>query len=40
MVWLTGSLAHDGEAVVSDPGLRDCVYNVVHTELGDRTYPI
>jgi hypothetical protein len=25
---------------LSDPGLRDCVYNVVHTGLGDRTCPI
>jgi hypothetical protein len=23
-----------------DPGLRDCVHNVVHTGLGDRTCPI
>jgi hypothetical protein len=28
------------EFVLSDPGLRDCVHNVVHTGLGDRTYPI
>jgi hypothetical protein len=25
---------------LSDPGLQDCVYNVVHTGLGDRTCPI
>jgi hypothetical protein len=25
---------------LSDPGLRDCVHNVVHTGIGDRTYPI
>jgi hypothetical protein len=25
---------------LSDPGLRDCVHNVVHTGLGDRTCPI
>jgi hypothetical protein len=24
---------------VSDPGLRDCVHNVVHTGIGDGTYP-
>jgi hypothetical protein len=25
---------------LSDPGLRDCVCNVVHTEIEDRTCPI
>jgi hypothetical protein len=25
---------------LSDLGLWDCIHNVVHTELGDRTYPI
>jgi hypothetical protein len=25
---------------LSDPGLRDCVYNVVHTGIGGRTCPI
>jgi hypothetical protein len=25
---------------LSDPGLRDCVHNVVHTGIGDRTCPI
>jgi hypothetical protein len=25
---------------LSDPGLRDCVHNVVHTGLGDRTCPL
>jgi hypothetical protein len=25
---------------LSDPGLRDCVHNIVHTRLGVRTYPI
>jgi hypothetical protein len=25
---------------VSDPGLRDCIYNIVHTGIGDRTCPV
>jgi hypothetical protein len=25
---------------LSDPGLQDCVHNIVHTGLGDRTCPI
>jgi hypothetical protein len=25
---------------LSDQGLRDCVHNVVHTRIGDRTCPI
>jgi hypothetical protein len=25
---------------LSDPGLRDCVHNIVHTGIGDRTCPI
>jgi hypothetical protein len=25
---------------LSDPGIRDCAYNVVHTGIGDRTCPI
>jgi hypothetical protein len=25
---------------MSNPGLQNCVYNVVHTETGDRTCPV
>jgi hypothetical protein len=25
---------------LSDPGLQECVHNILHTGLGDRTYPI
>jgi hypothetical protein len=28
------------EEMLSDPGLRNCVHNVVHTGIGDRTCPI
>jgi hypothetical protein len=27
-------------AVLSDPGVRDCVHNIVHTGIGDMTCPI
>jgi hypothetical protein len=44
----TTSKVHEEPAVLSyeelgglsDPGLWDCVYNLVHTGLGDRTCPI
>jgi hypothetical protein len=35
---LSKLLEHDMN--VSDPGLRKCIHNVVHTRIGDRTYPI
>jgi hypothetical protein len=28
------------QPALSDPGLQDCVHNVVHTGLGDRTCPL
>jgi hypothetical protein len=33
-------LSYEELGGLSDPGLRDCVHNVVHTGLGDRTCPI
>jgi hypothetical protein len=33
-------LSYEELGGLSDPALRDCVHNVVHTGLGDRTYPI
>jgi hypothetical protein len=33
-------LSYEELGGLSDPGLRDSVHNVVHTGLGDRTYPI
>jgi hypothetical protein len=33
-------LSYEELGGLSDPGLRDCVHNVVHTELGDRKCPI
>jgi hypothetical protein len=33
-------LSYDELGCLSDPGLRDCVLNVVHTGIRDRTCPI
>jgi hypothetical protein len=33
-------LSYEELGGLSHPGLRDCVHNVVHTGLGDRTCPI
>jgi hypothetical protein len=33
-------LSYEELGGLSDPGLRDCVHNVVHTGIGDRTCPI
>jgi hypothetical protein len=33
-------LSYEELGGLSHPGLRDCVHNVVHKGLGDRTYPI
>jgi hypothetical protein len=33
-------LSYEELGGLSDPGLRDCVHNVVHIGLGDRTCPI
>jgi hypothetical protein len=33
-------LSYEELGDLSDPGLRDCVHNVVHTGLGDRICPI
>jgi hypothetical protein len=33
-------LSYEELGSLSDPGLRDCVHNVVHTGLGDMTCPI
>jgi hypothetical protein len=35
-----GRITIDLSITLSDPGLRDYVYNIVHTGLGDRTCPI
>jgi hypothetical protein len=33
-------LSYEEFGGLSDPGLGDCVHNIVHTGIGDRTYPI
>jgi hypothetical protein len=33
-------LSYEELGGLSDPRLRDCVHNIVHTGIGDRTYPI
>jgi hypothetical protein len=33
-------LSYEELGGLSDPGLRDCVHNVVHIGIGDRTCPI
>jgi hypothetical protein len=33
-------LSYEELGGLSDPELRDCVHNVVHTRIGDMTYPI
>jgi hypothetical protein len=33
-------LSYEELGGLSDPGLRDCVHNVVHTGIGDRSCPI
>jgi hypothetical protein len=35
-----GILLVSPRGAVSDPRLRDCVHNIVHTGIGDRTCPI
>jgi hypothetical protein len=33
-------LSYEELGGLSNPGLRDCIHNVVHTGIGDRTCPI
>jgi hypothetical protein len=33
-------LSYEELGGLSDPGLQDCVHNIVHTGIGDRTCPI